>query len=429
MSIITVGVGKQYSTIAAAVAHSMNGDVIKVNAGTYVNDFVTVNTKITLQGIGGMVNMVATVPPPNGKAIMTTNTDVTIDHFAFSGAKVADMNGAGIRYQGGALVITNSYFHDNQDGLLAAAVPGGTISISNTEFSHNGAGDGKSHNLYVNKIASLTITNSYFHDAVVGHEIKSRADNTTITGTRIFDGPTGTASYSVDLPNGGHAVLSNNIIEQGPKSQNPAIVHFGGEGNDYAGSSLTMTNNTLLNDLHSGSAALLLNQTAVTAQISGTSVFGLTATQMAKGLAAIDHTTLLATEPHLNTASPIQAATPGLHIIGTAGADMLTSGAGNDTMTGGAGADHFIFGASNNGTDLITDFHVAEGDRLDLHALLGGISTSLATLEAGGYLKLQQTGVTVQVLVDPHGGAKAYVDLVDLPGNTIAGLGHDFILL
>ncbi len=195
MSVLQVGADAQYSTIASAIAASHDGDVIQVQAGTYTNDFAEITTKITLEGVGGMVNMVATGPIPNGKAILLTDTDVTIDHFAFSGATVNDGNGAGIRYQGGNLTITNSYFHDNQNGLLAASDPTGSITIDNSEFSHNGTGDGYTHNLYVGAIGTLTVDGSYFHDAVVGHEIKSRAATTTITNSRIEDGPNGTASY------------------------------------------------------------------------------------------------------------------------------------------------------------------------------------------------------------------------------------------
>ena len=159
----------------------------------------------------------------NGKAFFVTNTDVTFDHIEFSGAKVADHNGAGIRYQAGNLTITNSYFHDNQDGILGAANPSGTITIDHSEFARNGYGDGLGHNIYIGKIASLTITNSYIHDAIVGHEIKSRAAVTTIENNRIVDG-TGSASYSIDLPNGGIAVVKNNVIQQGANSQNRTII-------------------------------------------------------------------------------------------------------------------------------------------------------------------------------------------------------------
>ena len=305
MATLTVGVGKEFGTIGAAVAASRNGDIIQVQAGTYKNDFATINTRITIEGIGGMVNLVATVPPPNGKAILVTNTDVTLRNLSFSGAKVADGNGAGIRYQGGNLDIENCLFTNNQDGLLAAASPTGSITINNSEFSHNGTGDGYTHNIYVGEVGSLTITNSYIHDAVVGHEIKSRALKTVIENNRIVDGPTGSASYDIDLPNGGNALISGNIIEKGPASQNPAMIHFGGEGTAYAGSSLTITNNTLLYDHHASSATALLNQTGVTASLTNNKVFGLTAATLTKGPATSTATTYLTTEPTYSTASPI----------------------------------------------------------------------------------------------------------------------------
>src|SRR2546423_583610 len=96
-----VGPGQQYSTIAAAIGASHDGDTLLVQAGTYTNDFAIVNTNVTLQGVGGMVNMVATVPIPNGKGILVTNGNDTINNFSFSGATVdpVDANGAGIRYQ------------------------------------------------------------------------------------------------------------------------------------------------------------------------------------------------------------------------------------------------------------------------------------------------------------------------------------------
>src|SRR5580704_14500424 len=168
MATLTVGSSGQFSTLAAAIAASSNGDVIQVQAGTYTNDFATITTNITIEGVGGMVNLVATQAPPNGKAILTTDANVVLDNIAFSGAAVPDGNGAGIRYETGNLTINNGYFHDNQDGILGGGNGTGTITINNSEFANNGTGDGFTHNLYIGDVATLTINDSYFHDAVVG---------------------------------------------------------------------------------------------------------------------------------------------------------------------------------------------------------------------------------------------------------------------
>src|SRR3954452_24918078 len=214
MAVLSVGSGKPYSTIATAVAAALNGDTVEVQAGTYTNQYVSINKNITLQAVGGTVSMVSSGLIPNGKGIFITSGNITINNFEFSGAQVADLNGAGIRYEGGNLTLNGCYFHNNEDGLLGGTWPTGTLTVNNSEFAYNGRGDGQTHNLYIGAIANLTIDNSYFHDAKEGHEVKSRALNTTITNSRIDD-LSGTASYSIDLPNGGNAVIQNNIIQQG----------------------------------------------------------------------------------------------------------------------------------------------------------------------------------------------------------------------
>jgi len=312
-NILTVGPGKQYSTIHAAIAASHNGDTIQVQAGTYTNDFASINTDITLEGVGGMVNMVSTVQIPNGKAILVTNGNDTINNFSFSGAFVppSDANGAGIRYQAGNLVLNDDYFFNNEEGILAAASATGTITINYSEFADNGvsdpnsAGYGYTHNLYVGDIAQLTINNSYFHDANEGHEIKSRAANTTIQNSRIVDGPTSNASYSIDLPNGGNAVIKNNVIEQGPLSDNPGIIAFGEEGSVHASSSLQVSGNQILNDMSSSSALAVWNASVTTtAQITGNQFFGLSSSQIVSGPATQSSNVFLATEPALITTHP-----------------------------------------------------------------------------------------------------------------------------
>ena len=406
MAILTVGSGQQFATVNAAVHASHDGDTIYVEAGTYVNDFSIIDTKISIIGVGGMAHFVAKASPPNHKAIFVTNTDVTFDHVEFSGTKVADKNGAGIKYQSGTLSITNSYFHDNQNGLLGSPYAGGTISIDHSEFAHNGAGDGYSHNIYVGKIASLDVTNSYLHDAVVGHELKSRAAITTVVGNRIFDN-NGSASYSIDLPNGGAATIENNIIQQGPHSQNPAMIRYSeGTASPWPGSQLLIDGNTFVNQLNSASAYAVKNQ-IITAEITGNHIFGLAPSKIVSGPNVQSGNDFLSSAPALPTSHPWEASPWnslvsggdgsdllsgstnkdlmvdgagadtlfGLEgsdqLLGGAGNDLLTGGPGADTLTGDIGADRFIFNqpgdfASGSTPDVITDFNHSEGDRIDL---------------------------------------------------------------
>ncbi len=205
--------------------------------------------------------------------MLVTRADTTLRRLRFEGARVADRNGAGIRYESGVLTIDQCHFTNNENGILANPNSTGKIAISRSEFSANGRGDGYTHGIYVNKIAELRVESSYFHDTKVGHHIKSRASRTIVNNNRIVDGANGTASYNVDVPNGGIVEITNNQIVQGTYSQNSAILHFGGEGSPYAGSSMSVTGNTMQN--FRSSAIGVLNATGIGVTVRNNSLYQL----------------------------------------------------------------------------------------------------------------------------------------------------------
>jgi Ca2+-binding RTX toxin-like protein len=392
LATLNVGSGQQYGTIASAVAASRDGDVIAVQAGTYTNDFATISTDITIRAVGGVAKLVATVAPPNGKAIFVTRGDVTIQGLEFSGTKVPDGNGAGIRFEGGNLTILDSHFHHNQNGILSGTYPDGTITIRNSEFGHNGAGDGRTHNLYIGAIGRLTIEDSYIHDAVVGHEVKSRAYETIIRNSRIQN-EDGNGSYEIDLPNGGRAVLTGNVIQQGPASQNPAIVHFGGEGTPHAGSSLEISGNAVINQLASPSQRLLLNQTTTTASITDNEVFGLSAAQIASGPATVSGTTYLATAPVLDTSPPGSDTPP--PPPGNGGDDVVRLDApmSGGTVDLGDGADRLVL--SSAGPNTLTASNV--------EVIIGGNVADTVTLGTAGSVRVDLRGGTDELVLSSAG--------------------------
>src|SRR3954464_5572062 len=131
--VITVGADKQFKTVGAAVAAARNGDVILVDAGTYTNDWVHSTTKLTVIGVGGMVNMVATTYCADHKAIWTVGQDLNLQNVSFSGAAVSATdggNGAGIRYEGGKLQLTNDAFYNNQNGLMGGEGAPGIAGVT-----------------------------------------------------------------------------------------------------------------------------------------------------------------------------------------------------------------------------------------------------------------------------------------------------------
>jgi len=403
LATLTVGTGQQFQTIASAVAASHDGDVVQIQAGTYVNDFVEITTKITLEGVGGLAHIVATTSPPNGKAIITTDTNVTLDHLELSGAAAGDGNGAGIRYQGGNLTVTNSYIHNNQDGILGAADPNGTITIDSSEIANNGAGDGRTHNLYIGNIASFTLTNSYVHDANVGHEVKSRAANNVITGNRIQNNITGTGSYLVDLPNGGTATVSNNVLQKGPDAQNPIFVSFGEEGSSYANPLLTVSNNTIINDLTAHTPYIIANDTTGPAVLSNNALWRVAPSAEA-GTVSASGNTILAGRPTLNTASPLGSIGGGGTTTPTTpiptvpnpvpALDLTDSGAVTPTgsvLTVGAGKEFATIAtavaAAHNGDTIQIDAgtYVNDGAYINKQLVLEGVGGTVSIVSNNGY--------------------------------------------
>jgi hypothetical protein len=244
--VLLVGPGKTYSMPSAAAAAAVNGDVVKISAGDYVGDVTTwYANNLTICGVGGRARLYANGRNAQGKGTwVIQGGNVTVDSVEFHDAKVPDQNGAGLRAEGVNLTIINSGFYDNENGILGG--DSGTITISRSEFARNGFGDGYTHNIYIGPIDRLTVSSSYFHEAKIGHNLKSRAKQTTIENSFFMDGPNGTASYLVDTPNGGVVYLRGNLFQKGPNADNSIAIAYGQEGLTKPVNTLEMVHNTVV---------------------------------------------------------------------------------------------------------------------------------------------------------------------------------------
>jgi len=109
-------------------------------------------------------------------------------------------------------------------------------------------------------------------------------------------------------------------------------------------------------------------------------------------------------------------------LSGLDGDDILDGGLGADTLTGGAGADTFVFDsaaladAGGGIKDLIADYNFAEGDVVDLSALLG--TETVAGNEAE-YVRM--SGALLEVDVDGTGGPAGFVQIAEFAAVPAAG--------
>jgi len=251
---IQVGPDRSIKTIAQASKLAVSGATIEVDAGTYQADVaIWTQDHLTIRAVGGRVKLLALGVAAEGKGIwVVRGGQITVQGLDFVGAKVPNRNGAGIRFEKGKLTIRDCTFVNNENGILTSGNREAELIIESSEFGFNGYGDGQSHNLYVGSIKKLTVTDSYFHHAKVGHLLKSRAAENHIFYNRLTDESGGSASYELEFPNGGLAYVVGNHIQQGPQTENPSMVSFGAEGYKWPQNGLYLVGNTLADDLPSG---------------------------------------------------------------------------------------------------------------------------------------------------------------------------------
>jgi len=243
-----------------------DGDVVEIDAGTYLGDVASwYADNLVLRGIGGRAHLNANGANYGGKATwVIAGRNTTVENIEFSNSTVPDQNGAGIRQDGPDLTVCNSYFHDNENGILGGS--GGEVLIEYSEFARNGYGDGRSHNMYILDATKFTFRYSYSHHAKIGHNIKTRAHENHILYSRIMDEAAGTSSYAVDVPDCGITYLVGNLIQQGPDTDNSTIITYGAEACSNGNQQLHLASNTIVNDRSSGSFLYVRGGTVLTAK-------------------------------------------------------------------------------------------------------------------------------------------------------------------
>ncbi len=248
---LTVGAGQAYPTPSAAASAARAGDRILISPGQYFDCAVLTADHLTVEGVGDAASVVITDKTCQGKALLVVDgQDVTVANLTLTRARVPDGNGAGIRAEGGNLTVRGVRFINDQDGILTNPNPAMTLTVRDSLFDHDGVcGAACAHAIYAGHIALLTVDHSVFRDTRDGHDIKSRALRTVVTGCDIADGPDGTASYLVELPNGGALVMRGNTLEKGPHSGNhTSAVSIGMEGVDQPTDEITVEGNRFTND-------------------------------------------------------------------------------------------------------------------------------------------------------------------------------------
>jgi len=249
--VLKVGPKEQLQRPSDAARVARDNDIIEIEADRYVGDVALwTQNGLLLRGVNGRPHLDSQGHTAQDQGIWVfRGNDIAVENIEFSGARSRSRNGSGIRFLGRNLTVRDSYFHDNEDGVLTYIAPEGDVLIERSVFVHNGAGDGQSHNIYIGKVRSFTLRFSYSHDSVKGHEVKSRARINRIEYNRLTDEDDGNSSYLIDIPEGGSAYVIGNVLEKGGRADNPNAISFAGENPKAEGGGLWVINNTFYNRL------------------------------------------------------------------------------------------------------------------------------------------------------------------------------------
>lgn len=189
--------------------------------------------------------------------------DITIENIDVVGGDSGRV-GQGAIYLNGVtnLTLRNLWVHGfnrvNGNGIFANDANAGLLRLDGLELSDNGGDTGPQHNIYINPSASdrqftVWMTASYLHDAVYGNTFKSRAQVNLIEGN-YFQGSASvnggqTEAYLLDLPEGGRALVRNNVLVKNASglNSNGALMSYAVEGvDDDRPMSLVVEHNTFL---------------------------------------------------------------------------------------------------------------------------------------------------------------------------------------
>lgn len=233
-----VGASQTYTSPCALFAKVMlqPGDVVLVDAGTYtdacqITQSGSAQSPIVMKGAPGPrpvfdatgLNLSGSGSTPRAIFQFTGGSHWRVSHLELKNASGDGANGAAFRATAGSdddVVFDNS-IHDNQDGLMSDG--SGTFTIEGNEIFHNGAGDGQSHNMYLDS-DTVRVVGNYIHDSNGGQNVKLRAHYAEVLYNLVYHA----GNYEMDLIQGSpltdepnsNVVLIGNVVVRDPMAAN-----------------------------------------------------------------------------------------------------------------------------------------------------------------------------------------------------------------
>jgi hypothetical protein len=133
---IVVGPQEEVRSITEAARMARDGDTIEILPGEYRQQAVVwTQGRLTIRGVGKRPLLLADGASAEGKALwVVRNAEMLIENIEFRGARVANGNGAGIRFERGHLKVLRCAFFDNEMGILTGNFADTVLEVEDSEF-------------------------------------------------------------------------------------------------------------------------------------------------------------------------------------------------------------------------------------------------------------------------------------------------------
>lgn len=180
-------------------------------------------------------------------ALVLRGRSARVEGLVFANMAVPDFNGAGIRLERGNLTVSQAWFRDSQQGILAGEDKAATIAIDKSTFTRLGTCEGPggcAHSVYIGEYGTTRVTRNRFEAGRGGHYLKSRAARVEVLNSSFDDTAGKATNYMIDLPGGATGRIAGNWFVQGADKENhSAFITVAPEGRQHDSSGLVIEGN------------------------------------------------------------------------------------------------------------------------------------------------------------------------------------------
>ncbi|MCI5045145.1 MAG: right-handed parallel beta-helix repeat-containing protein [Aquisalinus sp.] len=244
-----------YYSLRNAIADAGPGGTVRIKEGRYAASDLEIPYDLTIIGEGEVV-LTSVRPVAKGLLVPLRGVSLEVRGLIFENATSPDQNGAGIRVEGNELIVRDSIFRNNENGILATGSDGSEVTITGSQFISNGYGDGYSHGIYISSATRLEITGCRFEGSRIGHHVKSVATQQTVVRNTFFDDRNGETSYMIDATAGGTLVVDGNVMYRRASAEQESLINYDTSRGGQRGN-IIIQNNQITNE--KANARLLRN--------------------------------------------------------------------------------------------------------------------------------------------------------------------------